>query len=399
LIAGFVIALFPYAMSGVLTNPDEPHYINAGLIMCRTHDWLMPACPNDAGLTELKPILTYWILAASYRVFGPSMAAAHLPYLLAGAAVIWWTHRLTILLCSLSTPQASRSASTLVCALLLCDPCFWLCSIRCTPDIWLCLFLLMSTYGFLGLLVLESPTRRHALLAYLGLALAILTKGIPALILFGCVLSFACCNPWRSRSWRRLIHVPSMALGTVLALSWFVVVLLTHGNHSLDPLWSDSITTRIDRHPLRMLSHLIVVLIVLLATIAPVAWPASKLGFGWRKILPPNPAERSAWSVMALWTIVTGLSTAAAFPLYLRYLLPAIPMLSAMSAIALIRIDPAILAHCFRRCLAIGLMFATAVMVLVAVLCVQMHFGAWYTAIFFMVISAIAAVGIVGMRG
>jgi hypothetical protein len=176
-------------------------------------------------------------------------------------------------------------------------------------------------------------------------------------------------------------------------------VIFTHGRHSLDPLFSDSITTRFDRRPLRMLSHAAVVFIVMLVTIIPVAWPVSKLGRGWRKVMPNTAAERSSWGFMALWTVVTGLATAVTFPMYLRYLLPAIPMLSAMSAIALVRMDPAVLAHCFRRCLQIGLMLAVVLVAVVAVLCVQMRFGPGQIAILFTLVSAIVAAGVIGFRG
>src|SRR5262249_37190403 len=155
----------------------------------------------------IKPIFAYWVIAAAYELFGISLPAARLPFLLAGAAVIGLTHRLALLLAAPATPPGrARAAATLSCVVLACTRLLWLSATRCLPDIWLSLFLLASAYGFIGLLTSDGPAHRHALLAYVGLGLAVLAKGTPALVFLAFVVLFAVANPWRRDAWRRLLH-------------------------------------------------------------------------------------------------------------------------------------------------------------------------------------------------
>src|ERR1043165_8694579 len=181
LIALFLAGLFPFAATSVLMYPDEPQYLDAGVFMCQSGDWLMPSDPNDAPPQDIKPILTYWIVAACYKLFGTHVWAARLPYLLAGAGVIYLTYRLTMMLTAIRAGRGSRIAAALAVTLLIPNPILWISAIRCIPDIWLCFFLLMSAHGFIALLIMNKPTSRDALLAYVGVGLAFLTKGIPAL--------------------------------------------------------------------------------------------------------------------------------------------------------------------------------------------------------------------------
>src|SRR5205823_3972485 len=95
LIAVFLLAMLPLAVTPALMYPDEPQYLDAGVLMLASHDWLVPRCPNDAAPEDMKPILTYWIITLCYATFGTSLGAARIPYLLAGAVVVFLTYRLT----------------------------------------------------------------------------------------------------------------------------------------------------------------------------------------------------------------------------------------------------------------------------------------------------------------
>jgi 4-amino-4-deoxy-L-arabinose transferase-like glycosyltransferase len=92
---GFVLLLFgvglwPFSASFVAHHPDERHYTDAALWMLRNGDFLIPHCA-DGSLRFEKPILTYWVIAASYAVFGISPLSSRLPFLLAGCGVLWLT--------------------------------------------------------------------------------------------------------------------------------------------------------------------------------------------------------------------------------------------------------------------------------------------------------------------
>lgn len=394
LIAVFVLALSPYAVSPVLFYPDEPQYIDAGVFMIQSGDWLMPANPNDAPNTDVKPIFTYWVIALSFKLFGTSLAAARLPYLLAGAAVIWLTYRLALLLA-----DGARCAAGLACVVLLCNPLFWLGAIRCLPDIWLCLFLLLSAYGFIGLLTLDAPTWKHALLAYVGVGLAILAKGLPGLLFLGVAIIFGVCNPWRPRSWRRLLHVPAMALGTLVAISWFVIVFFTRGTEHLQLLWSDQVATRVQLKPWVVAYRFPLALAGLTLAHLPLFWPIWKMGSRRRHLLPAPGRERVACAFIMFWAVILVLAMTSTVNGSVRYLLPAFPLLAVLCGVVLAKVDGAILGHSFRRLLAGTLALLAVGVVLAFIVAVQVNLSVLEMAPGLALIAAAAWAAVIGFRG
>ena len=89
-----------------LMEPDESRYAEIPRLMLRSGDWITPRLQgkpyND------KPPLVYWLIAASYAVFGVSIEAARLVPATAGlltliAVYLWsrhtWAARLPMSLC------------------------------------------------------------------------------------------------------------------------------------------------------------------------------------------------------------------------------------------------------------------------------------------------------------
>ena len=61
--------------------------------------WFAPATISTRGMPTdpsrfRKPIVTYWVLVASYTTMGIGMVASRLPFLLAGCIVLWVTYRI-----------------------------------------------------------------------------------------------------------------------------------------------------------------------------------------------------------------------------------------------------------------------------------------------------------------
>src|SRR2546426_5620932 len=77
---------------GDLYSETDSQYAGAAREMIESHQWLLPT--ND-GIPRLqKPPLLYWLIIASYKIFGVSAAAARLPI----AAAIVATVALTFLI-------------------------------------------------------------------------------------------------------------------------------------------------------------------------------------------------------------------------------------------------------------------------------------------------------------
>ncbi len=77
-----------------MLGPDEPRYCEVAVEMYESGDWITP---NLAGIHWFeKPALTYWLIAASYKIFGVSEFSSRLPVALfssLGVFVLFWFGR------------------------------------------------------------------------------------------------------------------------------------------------------------------------------------------------------------------------------------------------------------------------------------------------------------------
>ena len=72
-----------------LFDVDEPRYAETARFMVASGDYVTPVF-NGSYRFE-KPVLTYWLIAASYRIFGVNEWAARLPSGLAGLGTVLLT--------------------------------------------------------------------------------------------------------------------------------------------------------------------------------------------------------------------------------------------------------------------------------------------------------------------
>ncbi len=164
----FGLGLFPLVNDFVFHHPDERHYTDAALHMLKTGDWWVP-CQADGTPRFQKPILTYWVLAVSYWVGGVSPLASRLPFLLAGCGVLWLTYRM-------GKSLFGKESGILAALILMTNPIFLLSSTRSIPDIYLCLFLTLSAWGFLLILTQAHRSMLGLWMFYGGVGLAVATK-------------------------------------------------------------------------------------------------------------------------------------------------------------------------------------------------------------------------------
>src|SRR6266536_1549184 len=80
-------ALLLFRLGAVpLLGPDEPRYARVAVEMHRSGDLVTPALQGRPWLE--KPILYYWLAAASFAVLGENEAAARLPSVMAGVLLV-----------------------------------------------------------------------------------------------------------------------------------------------------------------------------------------------------------------------------------------------------------------------------------------------------------------------
>ena len=89
----FFAALAPTLPDLSRYHGDERYYTDAAITMIQSGDYLTPRYADGTERFK-KPLLTYWILCASYKLLGIGVFSSRLPFLLAGCGVVWLTWRL-----------------------------------------------------------------------------------------------------------------------------------------------------------------------------------------------------------------------------------------------------------------------------------------------------------------
>jgi 4-amino-4-deoxy-L-arabinose transferase-like glycosyltransferase len=163
-----LLAVFP------LLDPSESRYAEIARQMLATGDWVTPwLAPGEPFWG--KPPLSFWVTAASLKLFGIGEVAARLPHFVGGCLIAWlaWSWQ----------AQRSKREAAYAIALLAGSALFFLMSGTVMTDLSLALGLMLVMRGFW--LAVNGPLdgrEREQLLMFLGLAIGLLAKGPIALM-------------------------------------------------------------------------------------------------------------------------------------------------------------------------------------------------------------------------
>lgn len=227
LVVLLVSLIVGFAFQGTrhLFDPDEGRYTDVAHEMIELDDWLVPRLdPERPHFT--KPPLTYWTLAASFRLFGSNEWAARLPNAVAfvGTALLVFAmaRRLgfaapAFAACAWATSWGPALGMNVV-----------------TTDTLLAACETIAVSGFVasGLVTGNARARPAGIrLMWLGFGLAFLTKGPPGLLPLAAIVAFVA---WRRRGeLARLFDPVGLLVFAVVGLTWFVV-LVWHSPDLLD---------------------------------------------------------------------------------------------------------------------------------------------------------------------
>jgi 4-amino-4-deoxy-L-arabinose transferase-like glycosyltransferase len=212
-----VLAVFLLVYAGAMFSPalfDDADctHAEAAREMALSGDWVTLHV-NGIRYLEKAP-LPYWLTALSYRAFGVSEFSTRLPMTLAVLLLVLlagaWGRR--------AFGPRSGTYAALFTATALGVYLFTRVQI---PDVLLSLFIAASLYSFLTALDDGSAWRWYA--GYAALALAVLTKGLVALVFVGltAVIYVALSGDWRRRRDFRL--ATGLLLFLVIAAPWHIL--------------------------------------------------------------------------------------------------------------------------------------------------------------------------------
>ncbi len=207
-----------------ITDPGEGYYVEAAREMVESGDYITPHLNYQIYFS--KPILTFWLMAGSYLCLGVNEVAARLPFSI-----------LMMLLCLGTYYVSSRALNFragLFAALVTCTSPLMLAFVKFSPiDITFAFFLNLTLFAFFLTCLLGD--RRFWSLFWIGLSLALLTKGPAALVFsaigIGLFLVIERAS-WKT-NWERLKNlrpIYGVLIFSALSLSWYAAVhRATHG--------------------------------------------------------------------------------------------------------------------------------------------------------------------------
>jgi 4-amino-4-deoxy-L-arabinose transferase-like glycosyltransferase len=220
LVAASALLLFLGLGASTIWDANEAFYTETPRQMVQSGDYVNPSF-NGAPRFN-KPVLSYWVVAGSYKIFGVSV----------------WAERVAIAIGALGIAAAafviarvawSLRAAWLAALIILSSPRVVFFARRIFIDIWVTMFMSLVLMFFVLAEARPQHRRRYLLLMYAAAGLGVLTKGPVAIVLPA--IAFLVYLVWQ----RRLRELPRMSLvsGTLIVLAivapWYAMVYAEHG--------------------------------------------------------------------------------------------------------------------------------------------------------------------------
>jgi 4-amino-4-deoxy-L-arabinose transferase-like glycosyltransferase len=304
-------------------DSDEAFYAEAGREMVESGDWLTPHYNHQPRFQ--KPILTYWLIAAAYRVAGVQEGAARIWSALAGLA-------LAMLTAAVGRRWYDEATGRLAGAIVATAFGYFSIARLSLPDLPLTALVSLAVYAAIQA-ALDRSVRPSAWWAVAGVAtgLGLLTKGPVALVL---VVVVVLPILWRDRSVARGVTrglLMALALAIAVAVPWYAAMVATHGEQYLRGfLVGDNLerfaTARFN-DPRPWWFYLPILAGGLLPWTPLAACAVGPLVRAWREEAPVAATWRLTW-----WTLGPLLFFTASVGKQPRYILPMLPPLALLLA-------------------------------------------------------------------
>lgn len=223
----FILGLsFYLAFSWLLpvTDPVESNYALTAKEMALSGDWLSPQIYGKAWFD--KPIMTYWLTAFAFKVFGFTEVAARLvPAVFAslGLLLLYWFME-----------QTGRKDAALSAVLILGTSLeYFVLGKGIVTDMIFFVFHNAALVCFYLGYVRRPQTRRWYMAMYAMLGLAVLTKGPAGLVLpLLIMVSFIFLDKQgdgRVQELQKLVSLPCVGVFLLTALPWYGAMYAVHG--------------------------------------------------------------------------------------------------------------------------------------------------------------------------
>ncbi|WP_378956319.1 ArnT family glycosyltransferase [Pelosinus sp. sgz500959] len=207
-----------------ITDPVESNYALTAKEMVMSGDWLSPRIYGHYWFD--KPIMIYWLIALSFKVFGITEFAARLPAAVFSAgsvAFVYWfgqklfEHRRTALLSALALGTSLE---------------FWVLAKMIITDAVLFFFTSVSLATFY--LGLRNRKTTWYILAYGAAGMAVLTKGPVGLVLPGLIVMIYIVLTRQWQLFKELFIIPGILIFLAVTGPWYFKMYQLHGSEFIN---------------------------------------------------------------------------------------------------------------------------------------------------------------------
>ena len=221
LLAAAVIPYFVKLGDSTIWDANEAYYTETPREMLESGDWVNPTFNYEPRFN--KPVLSYWIVAVLYQLFGVSVGVERVAIAVFAMAMViaaWFLARAV---------SAHPLAAPLAALGLAVGPRFFMFSRRILIDIAVTAMMTLTLLFFV--LAERYPARRRLFLTlmYVTVGLGVLTKG-PVAAVIPLLVFLAYLAVHRELSRLREMMIPA---GTLIALAivapWYVALYVEHG--------------------------------------------------------------------------------------------------------------------------------------------------------------------------
>lgn len=332
-LAALVAVLLPVYFiclgANTIWDANEAFYVETPRQMVETGDYVTPWFNGHERLN--KPVLSYWVVAGLYQLFGVSVAVERV-----GIAI----GAMGILVATLLVGRALHSTTVgLLAALAVASaPRVVMFARRIFIDIWITCFMALTLACFV--MAWRQLERRRAWLIamYVAMGLGVLTKG-PIAIFFPVVVAAI----WMTveRRWadvRQLMLLPGALIVLAIVAPWYVALYVEHG---WGPILQFFVGENIGRYTGEMPSEgrgVLFYLPVLFGDLFP--WApllVVPIALAWRRVSTDEPDDRAAIRRL-LWIWIVTITAVFSFSQSKQdlYIFPVVPAVAALVAEALL---------------------------------------------------------------
>ncbi|MET0517199.1 MAG: glycosyltransferase family 39 protein [Burkholderiaceae bacterium] len=327
-----------------LMDTTEARYGEIARKMAELGNWVTPF--HDVGVPFWgKPPLSFWLTAASFRLFGVSEFAARLPHLLCGLGML-------ALVGLFARRRFGAREALLSVALLAGAALFFVSSGAVMTDAALVLCTTLAMVAFWLALHGESAAARrlHGWLFFVALGLGLLAKGPLVWVLVGLPLL-----PWLlwtrrwGEVWRGLPWLGGLLLMLAIAAPWYVLaeartpgflnyfLLGEHWHRFVTPGWKGDLYGRAHSYPIGTIWIFALSALLPWTLLLPLAgWRRGSGSGGGGELAPASAAatlaQRQQRGYLLLWALMPLLFFSAARNIIWPYVLPAMPAAALLAA-------------------------------------------------------------------